>query len=93
MVELAEVLRRLLDGRSGPLRGDKVAAAASELSEAAERRADQAEARAKTAEAERDQARADTAAAVQRAEALRQADDARKAGGRLARLRAAWRGD
>jgi putative transposase len=30
-VHRAEVLRRLLDGRSGPLKGDKVAAAASEL--------------------------------------------------------------
>jgi Helix-turn-helix domain len=30
-VHRAEILRRLLDGRSGPLRGDEVAAAASEL--------------------------------------------------------------
>jgi hypothetical protein len=44
------------------------------------------------ARSERDQARADAQAARDEAEQLRQADAARRARGRWARLRAAWRG-
>ena len=67
--------------------------------EAAERRADDAGARADRAEVRADmaervaeRARGEAREALQRAEAVEHADATRKARGRLARLRAAWRG-
>jgi hypothetical protein len=50
-------------------------------------------ARAEQAEARANQARAEAEEALHGVERLRQAEEARKARGRLARLRAAWKGD
>jgi hypothetical protein len=76
----AEDDRRAAEGRADRLEQDL--AAARVIAQAAQRGAQEAVA----------QARAETKTAQEAAEALRQAEEARKARGRWARLRAAWRG-